>query len=272
MTAHAMEGDKQKCLEAGMNDYITKPIHPDHLFSVLGKWIKRGRRGVTPRAECAGAPPPPDEAVLPESLPGLDLPAGLDRLQGDARLYRKLLGDFAENQAGAIADIKAAIVTLDLERARRLVHTLKGTAGNLSASELEDAAKALEADIKERRLDGLDTKINALEAALEHVLESVRSLGSPPRGSEQDAVPEQEAPRLGLPELRSRLVTLSQLLAANDTDAENVAASVAEDLALHCEPDRVKRLRNEIEGFDFEQALATLNDIALGMGISLREE
>ena len=107
MTAHAMAGDEQKSIEAGMNDHVTKPIDPDQLFATLQKWIKPGaERNAEPKTlpalggpQTLDASPEPDQPVLdedelPESLPGFDLTAGLARLRGNKRLYRKLLVDF----------------------------------------------------------------------------------------------------------------------------------------------------------------------------------
>ena len=95
MTAHAMTGDEQKSLAAGMNGHVTKPIDPDQLFATLQKWIKPvAERTIVPKSLPASggppvldAPPEPDQAVpdkdeLPESLPGFDLTAGLKRIEG----------------------------------------------------------------------------------------------------------------------------------------------------------------------------------------------
>jgi CheY-like chemotaxis protein len=89
MTTHAMSGDEQKSMDAGMNDHVTKPIDPDQLFSTLLKWIKpAAERAVVQEPPVLDAPPEPDQAVpvedeLPESLPGFDLAAGLSRLMGN---------------------------------------------------------------------------------------------------------------------------------------------------------------------------------------------
>jgi YesN/AraC family two-component response regulator len=106
MTAHAMAGDEQKSLEAGMNDHVTKPIDPDQLFATLQKWIKPvAERAVVQKPPVLDPPPVPGQAVpdedeLLESLLGFDLAAGLKRLRGNKRLYRKLLLDFGAKWNG----------------------------------------------------------------------------------------------------------------------------------------------------------------------------
>ena len=101
MTTHAMSGDEQKSLKAGMNGHVTKPIDPDQLFSTLLKWIKPADERIRvpksiPAAEGSPVPDKPlesdrtvfDESELPESLPGFDLAAGLARLMDNKTLYR----------------------------------------------------------------------------------------------------------------------------------------------------------------------------------------
>jgi CheY-like chemotaxis protein/HPt (histidine-containing phosphotransfer) domain-containing protein len=190
MTAHAMAGDEQKSLDAGMNGHVTKPIDPDQLFAALQEWIK-------PDAGWAAvqASPVPDvrpESVqatmdaekLPESLPGFDLAAGLTRLGGNKKLYRKLLLDFGAKYTGVAAEIGEALEAKDLNQAHSLVHNLKGLAGNLEASELQSAAIEMEKLVKDASPEvfseeQLNQKYMDLENAVNNALESVQTLGVP---------------------------------------------------------------------------------------------
>ncbi|MEJ2170375.1 MAG: response regulator, partial [Desulfobacterales bacterium] len=118
MTAHAMAGDEDKSLLAGMNGHVTKPIDPDQLFAVLQKWIKPSEKRVQaqqPEIPVKGSEKVqamPDEEQLPESLPGFDLAAGLARLMGNQRLFRKLLLDFGANYGGVAGDIRMRRLSL----------------------------------------------------------------------------------------------------------------------------------------------------------------
>ena len=115
MTAHAMAGDMEKSLEAGMNDHVTKPIDPGQLFAALRKWIPatEGRRGEAKTPPLSGARA--SEALpFPESLPGFDLAAGLKRLQGNEEIYTRLLGKFVLDYSEAAADIRAALKALSI--------------------------------------------------------------------------------------------------------------------------------------------------------------
>jgi HPt (histidine-containing phosphotransfer) domain-containing protein len=198
MTAHAMSGDHEKSLAAGMVDHVTKPIDPDHLFATLGKWIRPREvppTAVDPETGVSGpsapgiAPAPLDRAAagaadseLPDMLPGFDLSDGLRRLQGNRKLYRKLLINFAAGYANTGAEIRQALDALDFGQAHSLVHSLKGVAGNLSAGGLQAATVELEKLVKHADKneppppDTLNSRLAALENALDQALEAARTL------------------------------------------------------------------------------------------------
>ena len=190
MTAHAMAGDEEKSLNAGMNGHVTKPIDPDQLFSTLQKWVRPAEKrapvqeakGPDERSEAEETISPDD--ALPESLPGFELSSGLKRMGGNKAFYRKLLLDFSANYATAAGEIRNAIDAQDFDQTRSLVHNLKGLAGNLAAVDLQAASANLEKLVKGIEKTPppareLDLKYSELENALSRALESVRSLGPP---------------------------------------------------------------------------------------------
>jgi len=191
MTAHAMAGDEQKSLDAGMNGHVTKPIDPDQLFATLQKWIQP----VTVRPDAQKIQPldftiesdqsRPNENELPQSLPGFDLAAGLVRLMGNKRLYRKLLLDFGASYGRTAADIREALAAEDFNHAHSLIHNLKGLAGNLAAVDLQVAAVAMEKLVKGQSAKTtsdkeLNRQLTALETALKEALDAVQTLGPMP--------------------------------------------------------------------------------------------
>jgi HPt (histidine-containing phosphotransfer) domain-containing protein len=204
-----MAGDEQKSLEAGMNGHVTKPIDPEQLFATLQKWIKPlAERAVVPKSSPASGGPPvldvptepdqavPDEAVLPESLAGFDLAAGLKRLMGNKRLYRKLLVDFGTKYTETAREIREALDAKDFEQAHSLVHNLKGLAGNLEATELLNAAVEMEKLVKGEQTGfskkKLKQKLADLEFAIDKALESVQNLR--PQGEEKSLETSLEMP------------------------------------------------------------------------------
>ena len=189
MTAHAMAGDEQKSLQAGMNGHVTKPIDPEQLFTTLQKWIKPvAEQADIQKPSTADVPEKPDSAVthedaLPESLPGFDLSAGLRRLMGNKRLYKKLLVDFGTKYTGAAREIRGALDAKDFGKAHSMVHNLKGLAGNLEAKDLQVATVEMEKLVKGQTEETvsdeeLNLKFSNLEHTLSQALQAVQTLGS----------------------------------------------------------------------------------------------
>ncbi|MEO5333687.1 MAG: response regulator [Magnetococcus sp. YQC-5] len=151
MTANAMSGDRERCLEAGMQDHIAKPVDPAAMFATLARWIKPANPQPLPNLleheEQAGKRI--TQAVMPD-IPGLDTDTGLLRMGGHLSGYLELLKKFKENQGHADQAIQQALADNDLLTAERLAHTLKGVAGAIGARTLADQASILEAAIKER--------------------------------------------------------------------------------------------------------------------------
>jgi CheY-like chemotaxis protein len=188
MTAHAMAGDEDKSLQAGMNGHVTKPIDPDQLFATLQKWIQPSEKRTTPQKPVVSVESSEEDKVvsidaeLPEFLPGFDLADGLKRLQGNKKLYRKLLLSFATDYCEVANEIREALDTEDFDRAHSLVHNLKGLAGNLSATNLQAAAVNMEklvkgVDKKAPSSGQLNLRLTELETVLNQALESVQDLG-----------------------------------------------------------------------------------------------
>jgi CheY-like chemotaxis protein/HPt (histidine-containing phosphotransfer) domain-containing protein len=139
VTAHAMKGDRERCLEGGMDGYVSKPIRPDTLISELARLVPDpARQGAEPNTALAVAPT--------NGHPGgaLDRSALLDRVEGDMELLGDIIELFKEDSARQIAAIRDAIDKKQPDLLRRAAHTLKGTCGNLGAPEAAAIALELE--------------------------------------------------------------------------------------------------------------------------------
>ena len=162
MTANAMAGDKEKCVEAGMNDHIAKPIDVPHLFHILALWIKPSQSSVLaapPTATVIG------DVELPD-IPGLDMKAALARVVGKTKLLRKFLVSFHDDQAEAGLRIRAALTAGDNETAAREAHTVKGLAGNIGADHMAKCAATVEHMVKDGVTEGLDEAVTQMETEL----------------------------------------------------------------------------------------------------------
>ena len=188
MTAHAMAGDAELSLAAGMNDHVTKPIDPDQLLAALQKWISPNmHRGAEEPAGVSGPKTSirntdPADEELPETLPGFDLEEGLKRLLGNRALYRKLLVGFATNYATAADDLRLELDNKDWGLAQHRAHDIKGLAGNLAAKKLQYSAAEFEKLLKIAGPQNppdpgrVDQKFAVLASDLNQALTAVRTL------------------------------------------------------------------------------------------------
>jgi PAS domain S-box-containing protein len=181
MTAHATLEERQRCLGAGMNDHIAKPIDPALLYDTVGRYYRPGPESA-PREAAANTArhdaPAAADGALP-SVEGLDAADGLLRVAGNRSLYLKLLRQFVAQQAEAPASIAQALKAGDHALAERLAHTVKGVAGNLGAGSVRMAAAELERAIADhgdaagiealrlRLADDLGALLGRLRPALE---------------------------------------------------------------------------------------------------------
>jgi PAS domain S-box-containing protein len=195
MTANAMAGDREKCLECGMQDHITKPIDVGQLFITLANWIKGRETHVeqdlppetstqkpATEKDTRPAPASSSEQLLPSFLDGFDLAQGLQRMGGNEALYRKLLLSFAAKYTQRASEIRQALDAKDHEKGRGLAHDIKGLAGNLAALELQSSAAELEKLFKhwdEESPPSPEIQNNAyttFEAELDRALRAAQSL------------------------------------------------------------------------------------------------
>jgi len=175
MTAHAMTGDRERSLIAGMNDHLTKPISPIRLTDALRRWIPE---------KLAQLPKPMDPvglvAVMEESLPDQLLPfniqAALARTNGKPGLLRRLLLGFHKQYANAGGTLREHIACGRIEDAHRLAHSLKGMAATFEATELTDSASAVERAFRTGRTEDLDILVGQLEQALAAAISAAGTL------------------------------------------------------------------------------------------------
>jgi CheY-like chemotaxis protein/HPt (histidine-containing phosphotransfer) domain-containing protein len=173
MTAHAMDEERQRCLDAGMNDHVAKPFDPATLIAALRRWV--------PRVAAAPAPTSaaPAAGTLPRSLPPFDLAAALDRLDGNESLLGRIIARFAEEFAQADDTLAERISGQRYRDAERLAHSLAGVAAQLSLNELSAAAKALELALREGSLNEVEALRANVATTLTAALAAAATLQSP---------------------------------------------------------------------------------------------
>jgi PAS domain S-box-containing protein len=175
MTAHAMSGDRERSLNAGMNDHIPKPINPNRLMAALIQWMPE-KLGERSERRFAQVKPMPPEDGVPEELPPFDIQAALVRTNGKPRLLRKLMLGFRDQYACASSDLREHVAAGRDSDAERLAHSLKSVAAMLEASNLAAASSAVESALRSGQTANLDSLIRTLENALTPAIAAVDSL------------------------------------------------------------------------------------------------
>jgi CheY-like chemotaxis protein len=260
MTANAMQQDREKCLQAGMNDHIPKPIDPETLWRTLLHWIKPSAVADS-NAAITARPSQNGTLAVPAGIPGLDTRLGLSRVLGKQPLYLAVLRKFLLSQSDTIPRLRAALDHGDHEEAQRIAHTLKGVAGNIGASVIQLQAAGLE-ELLDQAQDrqAIEPLLQSLDDSLQQLLTALAaSLNNQPAPAAYDA----EA-------LRSVTVRLATLLADDDSEAGEVFAQ-HENLLHAAYAPEYDTLAARIGNFDFESALVALRDAAASRGISLQE-
>jgi two-component system, sensor histidine kinase and response regulator len=249
MTAHALESERQNCLAAGMNDHVAKPFSPEELLAALARWIE-------PRAGVGGlCPAAPDLTASgghlqdwPTSLPGIDVPAALERLAGDRAFLLSLLREFSRSTGDIAAQLRATLAHGDMKEARRLAHSLRGSAATLSMGEVAAAAGELERAVQDADSECMSPALAALEKALEPVQAGLAQLRPEPK-------PVALADHAQLGGLWRELAALVQ---ENDMAAAERFAALSAAAGPGAWSPLVEQLGKQLDQFEFDNAQATL--------------
>ena len=193
MTANALQQDRQRCLEAGMNDHLAKPFEPSALWALLHRWLPAeppseplpdplpGRLpNPLPIAEAGRVSAAAAATLLPKTLPGLDIEAGLRHVLGREATFLRLLRRFIGERGEAMVSLRRALQQGRAEEAQRHAHSLKGVAATLGATQVQARAAALELALRDRALDADPAPLcEGLQAALDDLAATVAaSLGA----------------------------------------------------------------------------------------------
>jgi len=250
MTAHAMTGEREKCLESGMNDYVSKPIDPKELFSTLVKWIKPQKRSFPGKDK--------HKKIVSEELlvniAGIDIAEGLERIGGDMNFFRQLLKDFHNDYKDRIYDIREAVKNYDYETAGRIAHTLKGVGGNISANALFESASKLEKAInmKETSLVGL---IENLETDLKQILSSIEKLDHMDTKKEKP-----DSKKVGDTAIMNLLLDkLFKMIREGDAEAKEIVEELKDILGSS---ELLVKLGDQIDECGYEEALEILAQLS----------
>jgi two-component system, sensor histidine kinase and response regulator len=239
MTASVLPEDQARCLAAGMNDFVAKPVDVAALFATLGRWVKGLSLPASPQP--VGSDPGPLASV-----PGLDASAGLRRAGGDLGRYLHLLDKFRRHHGQGLAELHPLLDQPDKEAARHWLHGLKGVAGNVGAVAVAEAAQTLQdaltadADTRQTALADLGSWLDVLWQGLAPHLDNP-ALASPAQ---------QEHDTERFPQLLGKL---RQQLDDHDTGALDSLAAAQAASATPEDP-RWQQLADHLARYDFDAA------------------
>ncbi|MBF0397769.1 MAG: response regulator, partial [Desulfobacterales bacterium] len=261
MTANAMDEDRQRCLEAGMDDYVSKPISIDNLVAIFNKWSNIKNFNNTNKYKLEEA-----DNEFPNEIEGIDINSAIKRAAGNKKLLKKLLIDFRRDYTNAIDEIKEAWEQGEMETVSRIVHTLKGVSGNISANKIHLACIDIENTIKQKDLNNFKPMLSICNEALITVLESIKNI------EKKVAENNIQAPKIDNKDIHLILVKLNEMLKLNDLEADEYIDIIKEQLSDFNIKNLIYDLENYISKLDFENAQITLNNIAESIGISLHDK
>jgi signal transduction histidine kinase/DNA-binding response OmpR family regulator len=262
MTANAMASDREKCVAAGMNDHLAKPIDPDELFGALLRWI-RPRASAAETADIREDRPVSQAASedRPLEIAGIDTKTALKRTGGIRRRYEALLERFADSEARVVSDIRRALATNDTPTAQRLAHSLKGAAGNLGADSLCELAAKVEAALG--RNQGVDAALEALSGSVDAVVSAIRAaLPGEPVPSSSDTSIDSTA-------IAESLARLKKLLESDDGEAADFLLDARPVLLKFLTREEVATLQGQVGNFDYAQALQSVSEVASRLSLKL---
>jgi len=241
MTANAFAEDRERCLAAGMNDHIGKPVDPVLLFEKLNEWLPDEAPLPTAAPEASAAV---DDEKLPE-IAGLNCAAGLKNLNGKHSSYRRLLHAFAEKATAQLTELQQHLADGELESAQRMAHSLKGSAATLGAETVSEHARSVELALKNHAdpatvsplFDALDRTFRELAARI------LTQSAAEPENAGADPM-----------SVRNALKKLRAALAVDDVSSSDIFRNHAA-LLLGALGDDGRQLAHLIDNYDYSQAL-----------------
>ena len=277
VTAHAMQGDRDKCMQIGMNDYVAKPITPELLFSVLTRWTRPDQVETLYHEKETAFQLPDGMAELPESLPGVHVESGVSRMAGNLKAYIRMMSDLLEF-GNEVMERLPGLFTTDMQAAAKEVHTLKGTAANLSAHLLQDVSLKLELFLKEtyaqheqeENIDG-ETVKNQFEDYLDQIRESLLVLADAVQELERlhsesqkrsETVPLATVSREALLEILSRLKIM---IKGFDPMSEEFWIEKKDAFQGQGVDEEITRMENHLRNYNFERAADFIGRVEQGI-------
>ena len=246
MTAHALIGDSDKSISAGMNAHVTKPIDPDHVLSTIADWVVADKVFHTKKEN--------EITKVNDSfpdLPGINTADGLRRLRGNSAAYKRILISFLNKQANSVETISNYIDNNQWEEAVSLSHTLKGSGGNIGAEQLHINASALEQACRAKNEVTAKSFIKSLDRSLQEVVMGLHEFNKAEEVEDKDKVPNIA---LDKEEIHTLLERLMSLLDDDIGEAQELVHVLAQKSKASELDGPVSLLVDSLNSFDIDTA------------------
>ena len=268
MSAYSQDEAAQDCLKAGMNDYISKPIDPVNFYSVLNKYIPIDSQHLFIKDHEPNSNLPPESSS--DTQKTIDMDRAIKRMMGKKDLFMETLKQFATDYRNVVNDIKNAFELKDLVNAKRLIHSLKGLSGTISADALFETAKSLENSLTYNKYDDFPHLLQNLNSEVDRVFQSIQTIiGHTPGTNELH--PEKKHAKMNLNMIKPMFEKLSSLLEDYDSDSKDVLISIEDQIAHYEISPKAKslkeKLKQKIKTYDFDGAYEALQGLGDMLGI-----
>jgi PAS domain S-box-containing protein len=253
MTANAMAGDKEKCIDAGMNEHIAKPINPTEMFTTLLAWVRPGERELPPELQEEQQ----QQALVDEeafNLPGFDMEQALPRMGGNLKAYKKTLAKVVEAEADAIIRLQQHLDAGEKENAIRIAHTLKGVFGNLGENKIHHLSSQLEKSLIDSENNWPKTLIDETENALNDAIKRIKTALQKNASFQKNTFTDSD--------VNTELETIFERIENFDSTAEEAVdellAKVGQNKPLL---QALEQLQLHLGCYDFDAALSLVSEI-----------
>ncbi len=252
MTAGVFEDDRKRCFQAGMNDFLMKPVTPETVASVLERWLKKiGKDGKDNFKQATVHGQKDWQSERFDRLQGIDLHDAERRFRGNTKLFFDLLHKFSDQYKDFGNQACRLLHKGDIKELKSLVHSLKGVAANLSAKSLRKGCVALEKTLKAENLSGAEELLKDVQYHIEVISRSVKGPGTEQgKGSSRDNSEQIEL-----------LERLDELLSLNDIDAESTWQRLKQGFLATLPEEIVIHMESCLNNLDFEGAKEQLYKI-----------